>query len=81
METKQQTQATTIENLRLETGWKFTALLIKDTECIQYRDIGWFTYVVCSRVMTPITHTRIDNAHKNTVDELLNFTKNSCQLH
>ena len=34
METKQQTQATTIENLRLETGWKFTALLIKETECI-----------------------------------------------
>ena len=33
LETKQQTQATTIENLRLETGWKFTALLIKETEC------------------------------------------------
>ena len=34
LETKQQTQATTIENLRLETGWKFNALLIKETECI-----------------------------------------------
>ena len=33
LETKQQTQATTIENLRLETGWKFNALLIKETEC------------------------------------------------
>ena len=33
LETKQQTQATTIENLRLETGWKFNVLLIKETEC------------------------------------------------
>ena len=33
LETKQQTQATTIEDLRLETGWKFNALLIKETEC------------------------------------------------
>ena len=33
METKQQTQAKTLENLRLETGWKNT-LLIKETECI-----------------------------------------------
>ena len=33
LETKQQTQATTIENLRLETGWKVNALLIKETEC------------------------------------------------
>ena len=36
LETKQQTQATTIENLRLETGWKFNALLIKETECIDF---------------------------------------------
>ena len=34
LETKQHTEATTIKNLRLETGWKFTALLIKETECI-----------------------------------------------
>ena len=33
LETKQHTEATTIKNLRLETGWKFTALLIKETEC------------------------------------------------
>ena len=33
MEIKQHSQATTIENLRLETGWKFNALLIKDNEC------------------------------------------------
>ena len=49
LETKQQTQATTIENLRLETGWKFNALLIKETECnkslcifISYSDIFRF---------------------------------------
>ena len=29
METKQQSQATTIENLKSETGWEFTVLLIK----------------------------------------------------
>ena len=34
METKQQSQATTIENLKSETGWEFTVLLIKKTECI-----------------------------------------------
>ena len=31
--TKQQSQATTIENLKSETGWQFTVLLIKKTEC------------------------------------------------
>ena len=35
LETKQQSQATTIENLKSETGWEFTVLLIKKTECIQ----------------------------------------------
>ena len=34
LETKQQSQATTIENLKSETGWEFTVLLIKKTECI-----------------------------------------------
>ena len=29
LETKQQSQATTIENLKSETGWEFTVLLIK----------------------------------------------------
>ena len=33
MKTKQQSQATTIENLKSETGWEFTVLLIKKTEC------------------------------------------------
>ena len=33
METKQQSQATTIENLKSETGWEFTVLLIKKKEC------------------------------------------------
>ena len=33
METKQQSQATTIEYLKSETGWEFTVLLIKKTEC------------------------------------------------
>ena len=33
METKQQFQATTTENLRLETSSEFHALLIKETEC------------------------------------------------
>ena len=33
METKQRSQATTIENLRSETSWEFHALLIKNTEC------------------------------------------------
>ena len=32
--TKQQSQATTIENLKSETGWQFAVLLIKKTECI-----------------------------------------------
>ena len=36
METKQQSQATTIENLKSETGWEFTVLLIKKTECTSY---------------------------------------------
>ena len=35
LETKQHTEATTIKNLRLETGWEFAVLLIKDTEYIQ----------------------------------------------
>ena len=34
LETKQQSQATTVENLKSETGWEFTVLLIKKTECI-----------------------------------------------
>ena len=34
LETKQQSQATTIENLKSETGLEFTVLLIKKTECI-----------------------------------------------
>ena len=34
LETKQQSQATTIENLKSETGWEFTVLLMKKTECI-----------------------------------------------
>ena len=29
MEIKQRSQATTIENLKLETGWEFAVLLIK----------------------------------------------------
>ena len=33
LETKQQSQATTVENLKSETGWEFTVLLIKKTEC------------------------------------------------
>ena len=33
MEAKQQSQATTIENLKSETGWEFTVLLIKKKEC------------------------------------------------
>ena len=44
LETKQQTQATTIENLRLETGWKFNALLIKETECIREHEIYLFDF-------------------------------------
>ena len=33
LETKQQSQATAIENLKSETGWEFTVLLIKKKEC------------------------------------------------
>ena len=40
MEIKQHSQATTIEILRLETGWKFNALLIKDNECIHLKIIS-----------------------------------------
>ena len=40
LETKQQSQATTIENLKSETGWEFTVLLIKKTECIQASKIS-----------------------------------------
>ena len=40
LETKQHTEATTIKNLRLETGWKFTALLIKETECILISELS-----------------------------------------
>ena len=36
VETKQHSQATTIEILKSETGWKFHVLLIKKTECIVY---------------------------------------------
>ena len=35
---KHQSQATTIENLKSETGWEFTVLLIKKTECMT----NWF---------------------------------------
>ena len=54
METKQQTQATTIENLRLETGWKFNALLIKETECM-----GSFRARSERRGTTKICHLRV----------------------
>ena len=36
VKTKQHSQATTIEILKSETGWKFHVLLIKKTECIVY---------------------------------------------
>ena len=38
LETKQQSQATTIENLKSETGWEFTVLLIKKKECIRNQE-------------------------------------------
>ena len=34
LETKQQSQATAIENLKSETGWEFTVLLIKKMSVI-----------------------------------------------
>ena len=33
LKTKEQSQATTIENLRSETGWQIHTFLIEQTEC------------------------------------------------
>ena len=45
LETKQQSQATTIENLKSETGWEFTVLLIKKTECTR-KPVSSLLYIV-----------------------------------
>ena len=40
METKQQSQATTIENLKSETGWEFTVLLIKKKSVCMFSNLN-----------------------------------------
>ena len=36
VKTKQHSQATTVENLKSETGWEFHVLVIKKTEYVMY---------------------------------------------
>ena len=58
LETKQQSQATTIENLKSETGWEFTVLLIKKTECICFEQI----YVTLAGKVDPYDVTSYESA-------------------
>ena len=49
LETKQQSQATTVENLKSEMGWEFTVLLIKKTECMHVFKNSWVKKKMSSR--------------------------------
>ena len=40
LKTKERSQATTIENLRSETGWQIHTFLIEQTECMSFWKLG-----------------------------------------
>ena len=69
MEIKQRSQATTIENLKLETGWEFAVLLIKKKECINNTTKRRRTVSLGPAVLTSTTTTNYMTFPDNSKNE------------